>query len=988
MGAEHRPPGPSEGSGAILWRPGITLEPYGRGDCLPRLYWAPRSQCPTGEGVVAYCTDDKPQFVYEAFNHGRDFGPLDIARTVMYCRWVEALQDAHQGCSALVHVASDTCGEDRANTVVLCGAYLVLAHGFNAEDAFRPFASEPLPPFMDCRGGSAPGAEIADEASEEFGLTALEVLRGLERSRDLGWLDYRQFDIEEHASMLRPECGDMSWLLPGKALALASPWCSPVDQDGLPVCTPAALSPYFLQNSLRLVVQCNHPEREEEGDRKRLLNYQPQDFEELGISHVHLAFEDGGCPSVELILRFLEIVSTLDGAYAVHCRSGLGRTATLIGVYAIRYFGYTAQSFIGWARLMRPGTVHGSQQQYLVNLEQHVVPDAKVPLTALDQRERLLLLPRRELRFWALDSGIPAQYTRTSSEEEMVEMILQAHGVHVPMKVPPLVQPAFVHQALTARTPEASVSLQPAAVPRAAPMLCTLSNAEKSALNSTSVPSAQAGAAIPISAQPVAQQQIPCAQPMEIAAIRGSGGHVEVAQLAASVMKESAMTLASMSVDTTGSTRASGEPTGMHGDKTGASLGEAGLHGMQASSALDPALQGSAASENNGISSVAASQGLQAQAPLPVSTFASNRKSLFADAPQPALVALGVPSVGPVSDRGDVPTPLPVITAKSLLEQLPATAGGSATAKILGGNGGRFPFGGLNAAIDSLSRSARQKGPESLPADSLSGSTSSITAVDEWDEVLRYLHLLKAVQIKGGPSWDDVRMHIERLRCIQPDPRQAGPLGSLGAEAQAVQQVREARAAASHQAEARDAALKDALQQARELQRGCEQLKMRLSLEREDKTSERRRAAAREEAQASELKREEARLKHAASEVDELRRRLLRQGGLDQSQIERLEDIRNRISQAKASTERSRDQCNDLRAKLEISFDDSDSAAVAAAALPAMDGSSSAPADPDGPSWASVRRSIQRVRDQCRLAVQEAAVSRKPPPPSAAPLPA
>lgn len=415
-------------SRAILWRPAVPKK-NGAGH-QPNLYWVPRSQCPIGEGVVAFATDDKPQFVYEPFNQGRDFGPLDIARTVMYCRWVEALCNAHAGCSALVHVVSDASDKERANSVALCGAYLVLCCGASAEEAYRPFAFEPLPPFVDCRGEAAPGSEIADE--EDFRLLALDILQGLQKARDLSWVDCRIFDVEDHSSSLRPERGDMSWLLPGKALALASPWAEPHDQDGLPVCTPALLCPYFLRHGVSLIVQCNNPEREEEGDRRRLLCYTAQSFRDMGIAHLFLPFEDGGCPSVDVILRFLAEVEAVSGCFAVHCRSGLGRTATLIGIYAMRHLGFTARSFIGWARSMRPGTVHGSQQQYLVNLEPYVKVGAPRSLADLDQRERLKLLPHRELRFWALDSGIPAIRTRHSTEADMIEMILVARGISVP----------------------------------------------------------------------------------------------------------------------------------------------------------------------------------------------------------------------------------------------------------------------------------------------------------------------------------------------------------------------------------------------------------------------------------------------------------------------------------------------------------------------------------------------------------------------------
>jgi len=117
-----------------------------------------------------------------------------------------------------------------------------------------------------------PGTVVQDEFHEEFELSALDVLRGIEKARNMGWVDYRTFDVEDHSSMLRPEHGDMSWLIPQKALAFASPWSEPRDQDGLPVCTPSILSGYFHRHSIRLVVQCNNPEREEEGEKRRLLN--------------------------------------------------------------------------------------------------------------------------------------------------------------------------------------------------------------------------------------------------------------------------------------------------------------------------------------------------------------------------------------------------------------------------------------------------------------------------------------------------------------------------------------------------------------------------------------------------------------------------------------------------------------------------------------------------------------------------------------------
>lgn len=396
----------------------------------PNLVWAPESRCPRGYGVVAYSTDAKPEFAYEPFNAGRDFGPIDIGRTVVYCRWVDALRENHADCNTLVHLTADNPKETWTNTVTLCAAYLVLAQGFSAEEAFGPFVgfTDFLPLFVDCRGESAAGSGINDDGEQEFKLSILDVLLGIERARDLRWVDYRTFAAEEHSSMLRPEHGDMSWLIPGQALAMASPWAEPFDLDALPVCMPENLAPYFLENNVRLVVQCNSPALEEGEERRRKISYDPQSFERVGIRHLNIPFEDGGCPSIDILQRFLQTVEAHGTGFAVHCRSGLGRTATMIGTLALRYYGFSARSFIGWCRVMRPGTVHGSQQQYLVNLEMYLKPGASRQLESLSQRERLQLLPRRELRFWALDSGIRAETTCDRSESEIIELILQARG--------------------------------------------------------------------------------------------------------------------------------------------------------------------------------------------------------------------------------------------------------------------------------------------------------------------------------------------------------------------------------------------------------------------------------------------------------------------------------------------------------------------------------------------------------------------------------
>lgn len=60
------------------------------------------------------------------------------------------------------------------------------------------------------------------------------------------------------------------------------------------------------------------------------------------------------------------------GASAVHCKAGLGRTGTLIGLYIMKHYGFTAPETIGYLRLCRPGSVIGPQQNFLVDLEKRM----------------------------------------------------------------------------------------------------------------------------------------------------------------------------------------------------------------------------------------------------------------------------------------------------------------------------------------------------------------------------------------------------------------------------------------------------------------------------------------------------------------------------------------------------------------------------------------------------------------------------------------
>lgn len=168
--------------------------------------------------------------------------------------------------------------------------------------------------------------------------------------------------------------GDFNWVSP-QFVAFASPQSEQVAPipvtspaySGLPACIPEIASArisqpfknvltHFVQRNVGLVVRLNSE------------LYCPTYFTALGIQHVDMIFEDGTCPALPIVRKFIKLAHDTIAkkkSIAVHCKAGLGRTGCLIGAYLIYRHGFTANEVIAFMRFMRPGMVVGPQQHWL-----------------------------------------------------------------------------------------------------------------------------------------------------------------------------------------------------------------------------------------------------------------------------------------------------------------------------------------------------------------------------------------------------------------------------------------------------------------------------------------------------------------------------------------------------------------------------------------------------------------------------------------------
>ncbi|XP_040896996.1 dual specificity protein phosphatase CDC14AB isoform X2 [Toxotes jaculatrix] len=328
---------------AALFRMSEDLELLGTAEFIKeRLYFATlRSKPKSTANTHYFCTDD--EFIYENFY--ADFGPLNLAMLYRYCcKLNKKLKSFTLTRKRIVHYTSFD-QRKRSNAAVLIGGYAVIYLKKTPEEAYRALISgsnASYLPFRDASFGNC-----------SYNLTLLDCLQGIGKALQHGFFNFETFDVDEYEHYERVENGDLNWIVPGKILAFSGPHLKTKIENGYPLHAPEAYFPYFRKHNVTTVIRLN----------KKI--YDSKRFTDAGFDHYELFFLDGSTPSDMITRRFLHICESTDGAVAVHCKAGLGRTGTLIGCYLMKHYRFTAGEAIAWIRICRPGSVIGPQQNFL-----------------------------------------------------------------------------------------------------------------------------------------------------------------------------------------------------------------------------------------------------------------------------------------------------------------------------------------------------------------------------------------------------------------------------------------------------------------------------------------------------------------------------------------------------------------------------------------------------------------------------------------------
>ena len=274
-----------------------------------------------------------------------DYGPINIGCIINFCNFIDdkmqSSQLTHRNIVYYIYLLNDRNNAYLLNAVFMMGCYLIIKKNICVDkvifDILHIFNDHPCY-FIDC-------------ISEWGGYysSIMDCLRAISFIYKNEIEDLNNFNIEDYEYLTDYSQRDMN-IIANKFIAMRCP----SQKNIYDVCKE------LKKRNVKLVVRLNEDN-----------NYESKIFENQDIDVVDLYFDDYSVPSIKIIKKFMNTINNIEYSdkVAIHCRAGLGRTGILICIWLIIKLNFKPAEAIAYIRIMRPGSIMGSQGFFLESIE-------------------------------------------------------------------------------------------------------------------------------------------------------------------------------------------------------------------------------------------------------------------------------------------------------------------------------------------------------------------------------------------------------------------------------------------------------------------------------------------------------------------------------------------------------------------------------------------------------------------------------------------
>ena len=274
-----------------------------------------------------------------------DYGPMNIGCIINFCNFIhdkmQCPQILNRNIVYYVYLLNDRNNAYLLNAVFMMGCYLIIKKNICVDkvifDILHIFNDHPCY-FIDC-------------VSEWGGYysSIIDCLRTISFIYKNDIEDLNNFNIEDYEYLTDYSHRDMN-IIANKFIAMRCP----SQKNIYDVCKE------LKQRNVKLVVRLNEDN-----------NYDNKIFENQDIDVLDLYFDDYSVPSIKIIKMFMNAINNIEytDKVAIHCRAGLGRTGILICIWLIIKLNFKPAEAIAYIRIMRPGSIMGSQGFFLESIE-------------------------------------------------------------------------------------------------------------------------------------------------------------------------------------------------------------------------------------------------------------------------------------------------------------------------------------------------------------------------------------------------------------------------------------------------------------------------------------------------------------------------------------------------------------------------------------------------------------------------------------------